>query len=165
MLIVDDNAVNRRIFLEQLTRWRMKPTAVAGGAAALAALLEASQAGKPFSLVLLDANMPDIDGFGVAEQMAARPELAGATIMMLTSSGEYGDAGRCRELGISAYLTKPVRQAELLTPDLPRRWSTASSRRRAAAAAAPAAAPDDPCRRRSCWRRTTSSTSASPSAC
>ena len=114
VLVVDDNAVNRKIFIEQLTRWEMKPTAVDGGAAAIDALLAASQNGDPFVLVLLDANMPDIDGFGVAERIAARPELAGATIMMLTSSGQYGDAARCRELGISAYLTKPVRQADLL---------------------------------------------------
>jgi signal transduction histidine kinase/CheY-like chemotaxis protein len=114
VLIVDDNVVNRRIFHEQLTRWEMKPTAVAGGAEAIEALLTASHSQNPFVLVLLDANMPDIDGFGVAERMAARPELAGATIMMLTSSGHYGDAARCRDLGISAYLTKPVKQADLL---------------------------------------------------
>ena len=89
VLVIDDNAVNRRIFFEQLTRWRMAPTVAAGGKAGLAALLAASTDGKPFSLVLLDANMPDLDGFGVAAQMAAQPELAGATIMMLTSSGEY----------------------------------------------------------------------------
>jgi CheY-like chemotaxis protein len=58
--------------------------------------------------VLLDANMPGMDGFDVAEQIATRTDLAGATIMMLTSSGRYGDVGRCRALGIAAYLTKPV---------------------------------------------------------
>jgi signal transduction histidine kinase/DNA-binding response OmpR family regulator/HPt (histidine-containing phosphotransfer) domain-containing protein len=114
VLVVDDNPVNRKILGEQLTRWHMRPTAVGGGAAAIDALLSASQKNDPFVLVLLDANMPDIDGFGVAERIAARPELAGATIMMLTSSGQYGDAARCRELGISAYLTKPVKQADLL---------------------------------------------------
>ena len=114
VLVVDDNAVNRRILHEQLSRWAMRPTTVDGGTAAIDALLEAAQRRDPFVLVLLDANMPDIDGFGVAERIAARPELAGATIMMLTSSGHYGDAARCRELGISAYLTKPVRQADLL---------------------------------------------------
>ncbi|MGH9308310.1 MAG: response regulator, partial [Vicinamibacterales bacterium] len=114
VLVVDDNAVNRKIFLEHLTRWQMKPTAVDGGAAAIDTLLAASHQGDPFVLVLLDANMPDIDGFGVAERIAARPELAGATIMMLTSSGQYGDAARCRDLGISAYLTKPVKRTDLL---------------------------------------------------
>jgi two-component system, sensor histidine kinase and response regulator len=115
VLIVDDNPVNRRILHEQVARWQMKPTAVDGGAAAIAALLAATRSGNPYVLVLLDANMPDMDGFGVAERIAARPELAGATIMMLTSSGQYGDAARCRELGISAYLTKPIRQADLLS--------------------------------------------------
>jgi signal transduction histidine kinase/CheY-like chemotaxis protein len=115
VLIVDDNPVNSRILREQLTRWQMKPTTVDGGAAAVVALLDASQNGNPFVLVLLDANMPDMDGFGVAERIATRPELAGATIMMLTSSGQYGDAARCRALGISAYLTKPIKQADLLT--------------------------------------------------
>jgi two-component system, sensor histidine kinase and response regulator len=114
VLIVDDNAVNRRIFWEQLTRWGMKPTAVDGGQAALDILSAAARAGNPFVLVLLDANMPDLDGFSVAEEMGRRPELSGATIMMLTSSGQYGDATRCRELGIAAYLTKPIRQADLL---------------------------------------------------
>ena len=114
VLIVDDNPVNRRIFMEQLTRWDMKPTAVSGGREAVEALLEASRRGHPFVLVLLDANMPDMDGFGVAERIAGQSELAGSTIMMLTSSGQYGDAARCREVGISAYLTKPVKQAELL---------------------------------------------------
>jgi signal transduction histidine kinase/DNA-binding response OmpR family regulator/HPt (histidine-containing phosphotransfer) domain-containing protein len=114
VLIVDDNPVNRRIFHEQLTRWDMKPTAVSGGLEAVEALLAASRNGNPFVLVLLDANMPDMDGFGVAERIAAQSELAGSTIMMLTSSGHYGHAARCREVGISAYLTKPVKQADLL---------------------------------------------------
>jgi signal transduction histidine kinase/DNA-binding response OmpR family regulator/HPt (histidine-containing phosphotransfer) domain-containing protein len=113
VLIVDDNEVNRRIFLELLGRWEMKPTAVGSGAAALAALAEASQRGAPYALVLLDANMPGMDGFAVAEQMAARPALGGPTIMMLTSSGKFGDSARARELGVGAYLTKPIRHADL----------------------------------------------------
>jgi signal transduction histidine kinase/DNA-binding response OmpR family regulator len=114
VLIVDDNPVNRRIFVEQLGRWAMKPTAVSSGRAALDALADASRLGDPFVLVLLDANMPDMDGFSVAERIAARPELAGVTIMMLTSSGQYGDGARCRDLGVAAFLTKPVKQADLL---------------------------------------------------
>jgi signal transduction histidine kinase/DNA-binding response OmpR family regulator/HPt (histidine-containing phosphotransfer) domain-containing protein len=113
VLIVDDNPVNRRILLGQLTRWQMHPTAVDSGYAALDALGAAAEAGTPFILVLLDANMPGLDGFSVAQQISARPELAGATIMMLTSSGEYGDSSRCREVGISAYLTKPVEAQDL----------------------------------------------------
>jgi CheY-like chemotaxis protein len=114
VLVVDDNDINRRIFHEQLTRWHMKPTGVDSGEQAIELLLAASRTDEPFVLVLLDANMPGLDGFAVAERIGAYPELAGATIMMLTSSGQYGDAARCRALGISAYLTKPIKQADLL---------------------------------------------------
>jgi signal transduction histidine kinase/CheY-like chemotaxis protein len=114
VLIVDDNDVNRRIFAEQVGRWGMTRTAVASGRAAIDALTAAAHAGQPFDLVLLDANMPGMDGFEVAAEIATRPELASATIMMLTSSGEYGDQARCAGLGIAAYLTKPVYAADLL---------------------------------------------------
>lgn len=113
VLIVDDNLINRRILQAQLTRWHTAPTAVDSGWAALDALAAAAKAGNPYVLVLLDANMPGLDGFGVAERITAHPELAGATIMMLTSSGEYGDVDRCRQLGIAGYLTKPVEAGDL----------------------------------------------------
>jgi two-component system, sensor histidine kinase and response regulator len=112
-LIVDDNATNRRILEEVLTHWGMKPIAVSGAREALDRLWQAAQAGEPFPLVLLDAHMPDMDGFTLAERMRQHPELAGATVMMLTSGGQTGDVGRCRELGMAAYLTKPVRQQDL----------------------------------------------------
>jgi CheY-like chemotaxis protein len=114
VLVVDDNAINRRIFVDTLTRWHLQPTAVSGGQAALELLVEAANTPNPFVLVLLDANMPDLDGFAVAEEIRHHQELAGATIMMLTSSGQYGDSARCRELGVGTYLTKPIKQAELL---------------------------------------------------
>jgi signal transduction histidine kinase/CheY-like chemotaxis protein len=114
VLIVDDNDVNRRILSEQVRRWRMTPTMVAGGRAAIEALTVAAQTDRRFELVLLDANMPDMDGFQVAAEIASRPELAGATVMMLTSSGDFGDQSRCAELGIAAYLTKPVYAGDLL---------------------------------------------------
>jgi two-component system sensor histidine kinase/response regulator len=114
VLIVDDNDVNRRILIEQVRRWGLNPTAVAGGRPALDALAAAVRTGRPYGLVLLDANMPEFDGFDVAAAIAGRPELAGPTVMMLTSSGKYGDHSRCRELGIAAYLTKPVHAEELL---------------------------------------------------
>ena len=114
VLIVDDNAVNRRILVESLTRWQMKPTAVEGGREALEALLAAAEEGNPFALVLLDANMPDLDGFDVAERIRQQQALAGATIMMLTSSGQYRDSVRCRELGVAAYVTKPITPSDLL---------------------------------------------------
>jgi CheY-like chemotaxis protein len=112
VLIVDDNLANRRILLELLTRWRMEPQAVESGAAALEALDRAARAGRAFGLVLLDANMPDMDGFAVARAIAGRDALADVTLVMLTSSGDY-DASRCRDLGIAAHLVKPIRQPDL----------------------------------------------------
>jgi signal transduction histidine kinase/DNA-binding response OmpR family regulator len=113
VLIVDDNRTNRGI-LEHMTRgWGMHPVAVEGGDAALATLREQRTAGTPFQLVLLDLYMPGLDGFDVAERIRRDPSLAGATIMMLTSGQGLSDADRCRELGVSAFLLKPIRQAEL----------------------------------------------------
>jgi two-component system sensor histidine kinase/response regulator len=114
VLVIDDNHTNRRLLDGMLRRWGMKPTAVEGGRAALQALEVAKSVGHPFPLVLLDGHMPEMDGFMVAEQIQRNPDLAGATIMMLTSGGVLGDAARCRDLGISAYLVKPIRQGELL---------------------------------------------------
>jgi len=74
----------------------------------------AKETGQLFPLILLDSQMPEMDGFTVAEQLREGLGLTGATVMMLTSAGNAGDAARCRELGIGAYLTKPVRQFELL---------------------------------------------------
>ncbi|MGC8834723.1 MAG: CHASE4 domain-containing protein, partial [Armatimonadota bacterium] len=113
-LVVDDNATNRTILKEMLTNWHMRPTVVSSGAEAIAAMEQASDAGIPFPLVLLDANMEDMDGFAVAEQISKNPKLAGSTIILLTSDGNRGDAARCRELGIAAYLTKPISQSDLL---------------------------------------------------
>ncbi len=114
VLVVDDSATNRRILQEMLINWRMKPTLVDGGPAALATLEQARQAGHPFALVLLDGNMPDMDGFALAERFQQNPELVGATLMMLSSADRHEDAAHCRQLGLAAYLTKPVRQSELL---------------------------------------------------
>jgi two-component system sensor histidine kinase/response regulator len=114
VLIVDDNAVNRRVLHDLLLRWKMRPTAVESGKDALAAMRDARARGKPFALVLLDANMPDMDGFEVAQRIRDEPAIAGPTIMMLSSSGQYGETGRCREVGIVNHLTKPVDQRDLL---------------------------------------------------
>jgi two-component system, sensor histidine kinase and response regulator len=114
VLVVDDSATNRRILQETLRNWRMKPTSVGGGQEALSALNAAKDSGDPFPLLILDAGMPGMDGFSVAERIQQDPKLAGATIMMLTSVGQRGDAARCLQLGIAAYLTKPIKQSELL---------------------------------------------------
>jgi CheY-like chemotaxis protein len=114
LLVVDDNATNRYILEEMLARWRMRPTAVADGATALAEMERAAGAGTPFALVLSDVHMPGMDGFMLAERIRQHPGLARATLLMLSSSDELRDAGRCRQLGIAAFLVKPVKQSELL---------------------------------------------------
>ncbi|HXJ04348.1 MAG TPA: response regulator [Candidatus Acidoferrum sp.] len=113
-LIVDDNQTNRHILLEILEGWHLNPRATDGGRQAVAMLEEARSKGQPFRLVLLDAQMPEVDGFWVAKKIKKEPDLAGAVIVMLTSAGLRGDAAKCRELGISAYLPKPIRRADLL---------------------------------------------------
>jgi PAS domain S-box-containing protein len=114
VLVVDDNATNRLILTEILASWRMKPTAVAGGRQALVELRRAASIGEPYPVVLLDSQMPEMDGFALAEQIRTQPELVGATIMMLVSSDRQGSVERCREAGISACLMKPLKQSELL---------------------------------------------------
>ncbi|MGB2639777.1 MAG: response regulator [Candidatus Acidiferrum sp.] len=113
VLVVDDNRTNRRILEGMLSRWQMKTTSVDGGRAALRELSAAREAGEPYGLILTDMHMPDMDGFALVEEIRQRPELATATIMMLTSAGHRGDAARCQELGVAAYLLKPIRQSEL----------------------------------------------------
>jgi two-component system, sensor histidine kinase and response regulator len=113
VLVVDDNATNRFILAETLTQWQMRPTTVENAHAALQVLESAHQAGEPFTLVLLDAHMPEVDGFTLAERIREHPDLTGATVMMLSSACQSIDASRCQELGLAAYLTKPIKQAEL----------------------------------------------------
>ena len=113
VLVVDDNRTNRRILDGMLKRWEMKPSLVEGGDEALLELLIAKKAAEPYRLILLDMHMPNMDGFQFVERLRKRPELETATIMMLTSAGHRGDGERCKVLGISAYLLKPIRQSEL----------------------------------------------------
>jgi two-component system, sensor histidine kinase and response regulator len=91
----------------------MKTVSVEDGKAALKELWAARQAGAPFGLILTDMHMPGMDGFTLIEHIRESPELATATIVMLTSAGHRGDAARCQKLGVAAYLLKPIRQSEL----------------------------------------------------
>ena len=112
VLVVDDNATNRRILEEMLTSRGMRPTLAASGSAALQCL---KQGEDPFAVILTDLNMPDMDGFALVEQLRQSRQLAGAAkVILLTSAGQRGDAARCRELGVAAYLTKPVSRSELV---------------------------------------------------
>jgi signal transduction histidine kinase/CheY-like chemotaxis protein/HPt (histidine-containing phosphotransfer) domain-containing protein len=114
VLVVDDNATNRRIVRDMLRAWRMSAHAADSGKTALMLLENAAREGERFPLVLLDAHMPDMDGFAVAKRIRSDPSLAGATVMMLNSAGHQDDLAQCRELGVGAHVTKPLRHSELL---------------------------------------------------
>jgi signal transduction histidine kinase/CheY-like chemotaxis protein len=113
VLVVDDNSTNRLLLNDILLRWNLRPTLVESGEAALAEMTSRAKTGDRFELVLLDVHMPGIDGFVVAERIMQRPELSGATILMLTSANQSGDVARSREIGVAGYLVKPIAQAEL----------------------------------------------------
>src|SRR5205085_1393626 len=107
-------ATNGHILSEWLRGWRMNPTAVGDGMAAMDALWHRAANGRPYALVLLDARMPDADGLTVAAMIRERAELAATPIILLTSGERPGDPARFRELRINAQLLKPVQQDELL---------------------------------------------------
>jgi two-component system, sensor histidine kinase and response regulator len=114
VLIVDDNATNRQILEKTVAYWNMRPTSAAGAEAGLALLHQARANGAPFGLLVLDCHMPDVDGFMLVERLRKLPEWQDLVTVMLTSGGQRGDAQRCKELGIAAYLIKPVLQSDLL---------------------------------------------------
>ena len=112
-MVVDDNATNRRILTEQLTALGMMVTCADGAQAALTELWRARAEAQPFDLIIMDFHMPEMDGLQLTERMRGLPGVVGSTILMLTSGGQSGDAARSRELGMAAYLTKPISQKTL----------------------------------------------------
>ena len=114
VLIVDDNATNRRILEEWLRGWHIDPAAVGDGMAAMDALWHRAANGRPYALVLLDARMADTDGLTVASKIRERSELTATRIILLTSGDRPGDPARFRELRIDAHVLKPIAQHELL---------------------------------------------------
>ena len=112
-LVVDDSATNRLVLKGILTAWGMQVVEAPNGVDGLAELMRAHESGDPYRLVLLDCRMPEMDGFQVAERLRAIPNLAGITVMMLTSDSRTDDKTRSRELGMAGYLVKPVKRAEL----------------------------------------------------
>jgi two-component system sensor histidine kinase/response regulator len=133
VLVVDDNRTNCKVLVELLHAWGLRPTAVSSVTDALAHLTREGEAGRPVPLVLTDSQMPGADGFALASAIKRTPALADAVVLMLTSSDHQGDVQRCREMGVAAYLIKPVRRVELqsaitkaLQTRRPRRDSPAS---------------------------------------
>jgi len=113
VLVVDNNATNRRILENMVSRLDMRPTTCESGEAGLAVLHQARDSGLCFPVIIVEAQMPEMDGFAFVEQVNKIQGLLKPTIMMLTSAGRREDVQRCKELGVSAYLWKPVAQAEL----------------------------------------------------
>jgi signal transduction histidine kinase/DNA-binding response OmpR family regulator len=114
ILVVDDNPTNRRILEEILDSWGMQPTAAASGEEALRVLRQMRADSEPAALVLTDINMPEMDGFMLAEAIRQDEQFAETVIIALTSGSRYGDAAKYEALGIAAELLKPVKQSELL---------------------------------------------------
>ena len=112
VLIVDDNATNRRMLLDICRNWRMRPEAVSDAESALSRMRAAANTDNPFKLILTDASMPEVDGFTLAGQIQQDPNL-GTIVMMLSSLDRPMEIQRCESLGIRSYLVKPVKQSEL----------------------------------------------------
>jgi CheY-like chemotaxis protein len=113
VLVVDDNFTNRRILTEMFWMWDMQPAEAASAQEALSHLRRAAERATPFDLVVTDIHMPEMDGFGLVGRIKNTPALAGTAVIMLTSGEKRGDMQRCRELGVSTHLMKPVRRSEL----------------------------------------------------
>ena len=113
VLLVDDNSTSRRILTELVERWQMRPTSAASALDALSLMDAAASRGAPFPLVLIDAHMPVMDGFRLAERIQESRLRNDTAMILLSSWEEQGGAARCRKLGISAYLKKPVQREEL----------------------------------------------------
>ncbi len=114
VLIVDDNATSRRIIARHLSGLGLVPTLAADAAAALAEIVKVQAAGASFPLVLIDAAMPETDGFALLARMRALPAPDTATLMMISSADWKEDVRRCRELGVSTHVTKPAKRSELI---------------------------------------------------
>ena len=112
-LVIDDNETNRRILLEMTKHWGMLPAGAASGPEGLRELTRAAEQGHPYRLILLDEQMPGMDGLEVIERIQADPRLQGVVIMMLTSCDQVSSIARCRSLGVNTYMIKPIRPAEL----------------------------------------------------
>lgn len=113
VLIVDDNATNRRLLEDSVKHWGMIPTAVDSARAALQILNQERLLKSELPVVLTDAHMPEMDGFGFIEEVRKTASLAALRIVVLTSAGQRGDGTRCKKLGVSAYLSKPFDKLEL----------------------------------------------------
>ncbi len=117
VLVVDDNATSRGVIGQILRNWEMEPTLAASAAEATERLCQSAQAGTPYPLLLVDAAMPQTDGFALVRDVRRQFDPAPAVIMLLASGSSGGDISRCEQLGVSAYVLKPIKQSESLRCD------------------------------------------------
>ncbi len=113
VLVVDDNSTNRRILAEMLSNWGMVPILAASATEALTLLAENETEENGFALLLTDVQMPELSGFDLVRRARVETLFAKGVVMMLTSGDRANDLDTCRELGVSTYLIKPVKQSEL----------------------------------------------------
>ena len=113
VLVVDDTPINREILLVLLTSWGLRPAEAAGGPAALQALAQAKAAQDPFTVAILDLQMPGMDGESLGRAIKADPDLGDTRLVMCGSLGQMGGHQRWEDIGFVAALTKPVRRPEL----------------------------------------------------
>jgi len=113
-LVVDDNATNREVLARSLQSNGMAVTCASDGPSALRIALEAAARGTPYELAILDMMMPGMDGLQLARAIRGSPELPTMGLLLLTSVGGQGEPDEARRAGVDAYLTKPIRQAQLL---------------------------------------------------
>jgi two-component system sensor histidine kinase/response regulator len=114
VLVVDDNKVNRELLSGLLPRWGLEPVLTSDGVEALAVFADSIKQRKPFALVLLDSNMPGMDGYEVAERIRRAEPHDGPVIVILSSSATAADTERAKKTGIFRQLSKPLRRAILL---------------------------------------------------
>jgi two-component system, sensor histidine kinase and response regulator len=114
VLVVDDNAANRRILEKTLTSWSMRPVSVGGARAAVQLIDAANRAGQPYPLLIVDGAMPEMDGCALITTLKQRGLIGHAHVLMLTSDGPVPASERTHDLPVSAYLEKPVSQSALL---------------------------------------------------
>jgi len=113
ILAVDDNATNRKVIAGMLESWECRHMEVEGAAAALEVMRAAHSEGDPFAVAVLDMMMPEMDGEALGRAIKADPDIDDVRLVMMTSMGSRGDAGRLERVGFDAYLTKPVKQSQL----------------------------------------------------
>jgi two-component system sensor histidine kinase/response regulator len=114
VLVMDNHPINRLILRELLSAWGAQVTEASDGMTALDELHRASKQGQAYELLLLDCNMPEINGFQIAEQLTSLPNGRCPTVIMLTSDHWADDIARTYDLGLDGYLVKPIRRSDLL---------------------------------------------------